>query len=70
MTGQDQEDSMFEQFLNKFVKIVYDDFGNPKLARGVLIKYDNNFIFLKGDYNEQVIAISKIQKVSLGGGRK
>ena len=68
MTSQDQED-MFEQFLNQFIKIVYDDFGIPKLARGVLKSYNNNFVFLKGDYNNQVIAIAKIQKISLGGGR-
>ena len=61
---KEQDENIFTEFLNHFVKVVYDDFGSPQIAKGVLIKIENNFAFIKGNYKEQMINISKIIKIS------
>ena len=62
--GKKQGENILTEFLNHFVKVVYDDFGNPQIAKGILTKIEDNFIFIKGDYKEQVINTSKIIKIS------
>lgn len=54
----------FAQLIDSFVKCVYDDFGKPKIARGVLIGFDDEFIYIKGDYSKQTINRSKITSLT------
>lgn len=67
MTSQEKKE-IFQEFLNKFIKIVYDDFGKPQTAKGILKKIDSNFLYIKGDYSEQVVSVSKILKINYLGG--
>lgn len=55
---------LFGEFLGKFVKVVYDDFGKPQIAKGVLKKVNAHFIFIKGDFSDQFITVSKILKIN------
>lgn len=62
-TSQDKQP--FVEFLNKFVKVVYDDFGKPSIARGILTTVQGNFIYLIGDRSRQYIPINKITSLKI-----
>jgi len=56
----------WNEFLNKFISIIYDDFGNfPKKKEGILISFTETHLFLKrNDTNKtEAIQITKILRV-------
>lgn len=55
---------IFEKFLGKKIKILYDDFGKPQISRGVLNKIEGDFLIVEGDFSEQIIRIDKITKIN------
>jgi len=48
----------------KMLKLLYDDFGNPQFARGILKKIEEGFLIIEGDFSEQIIKIDKITKIN------
>lgn len=60
-----KEKQPFEEFLNQEVKVVYDDFGKPSVARGRLVSIADGFIFLIGHFSRRYIPISKINSMTL-----
>jgi hypothetical protein len=55
---------MWKQFLNKKIKIIYDDGGNyPSKKIGLLIGFTNTHLILKIDTYSQAILLSKIIRV-------
>ena len=63
-TKQDFDKQILESLKNKHVKVIFQDIDKPHLVRGVLAGVGEDFILIKGDYNEHVIPISSILKIS------
>jgi len=53
-----------ELFINKFVKIVYEDDGKYSVARGILKDVDRDYILIEGNLSEICIATSSVRKIS------
>lgn len=58
------KNSIFSDFINKKVKIMHDDGGKIHFARGTVVKADDKFIVLKGDFSDQLIRIDTIIKIN------
>ena len=56
--------SFFEPFLNQFVKILLSDGDKTSVSRGTIIKISDDFLIVKGDYNEAAVAIRSIVKIT------
>jgi len=57
-------DGNWKEFLNKFIKIIYDDGGNfPKKKEGVLISATATHLIIKINLKTQAILLSKILRV-------
>ena len=63
MSRQDE----FKQFLNKFVKVRYSDGDRISVARGVFVRENAKFLFLKGDISEICILKDDIRKITSQG---
>jgi len=57
----------WKQFLNKRVKIVFEDIGKASMRHGIFTGYNSEFIFLDSDemHSQEAIAISKVVRVEL-----
>lgn len=60
MTSQDS----FKDFMNKKIKVVYKEFENLQIGRGILTSVDKKFLTLDGDFSYQVIPIESIIRIS------
>jgi hypothetical protein len=57
-------DGNWNEFLNKFVKIIYDDGGDfPKKKEGILISSNPTHLIIKLNGHTQAILLSKILRV-------
>lgn len=59
-----EQESSFDEFIGKQVKILYKDIDKICFARGVLSKTDSDYIFLEGDFSQQLIQKSLILKMN------
>jgi len=59
------QDTQFKAFKNNPVKVRYKDGeGIISTARGTLVDENEQFIFLKGDYNKICILKTNIEKIT------
>lgn len=56
---------MFEEFLGKEVKAPFNDAGQPRVARGTLVSYDQNLVKIKGELGTIIIGRNEIYKMGL-----
>ena len=54
----------FKSFINKFVKVVYTDGTRFSIARGILVKENQRYLFLKGDYTHICILKDLVKKIT------
>lgn len=56
-------------FLNKEIKIIYDDFGQyPKKKMGVLVQVNDSHLVLKIDGHYEALLLSRILRVETNNG--
>ena len=58
------------RFLDKKVKVIYDDGAHITLKIGILIDSDNDFLFLDTEEGEEAISKTKIIRMELQNSRK
>ena len=56
---------MFEEFLNKNVKVPYKDGEQYKIARGELVEVKNGFVKVQGRLGTLIINERNIEKMGL-----
>lgn len=56
---------ILDEYLGRVVKVMYDDGGQVKFARGVLSDLEGGFLKVVGDLGTIVISISCVRKVGL-----
>jgi len=57
-------EDMFKTFEGKNVKVIIKDLDKPHLIRGKVVKVENGFILIKGDYSEQIVPFDSILKIT------
>ena len=58
-------ESLFEEFVGKQVKALYDDGGQLKTARGILMFSKDGFVKITGRLGTIIINEKNIQKMAL-----
>ena len=56
---------MFEEYIGKLVKVVYQDGDRIEVQKGDLISVENGFIKLQTEFRVYIIAVSQIIKVEV-----
>jgi hypothetical protein len=57
---------MFEEYLNKYCIITFNENNKVKKAKGVLVKVENSFVTLKDkDYGSVVLNLNQIIRISI-----
>lgn len=57
------EEDYFMQFLNKKVKVVFDDGSKVSMREGLFLSKDSRFIFLECSESKDAIPIDRIVRV-------
>lgn len=56
---------MWDNYLNKKILVFYDDNSKVTPKSGILLKFDQNFVFLQTERKVEVIPISRIVRVEI-----
>lgn len=56
---------MWDNYLNKKILVFYDDNSKVTPKSGILLKFDQNFVFLRTERKVEVIPISRIVRVEI-----
>ena len=62
------ERDYFEQFINKRVKIIFDDGEKINRKEGTLTGFNDSFLFFDTTENKEAILITKIVRIEFLGG--
>ena len=54
----------FKEFLEKMVKVIYKDIDRMSIARGILKREDDDFIYIEGDISKQGIKKDTILRIT------
>ncbi len=60
-----QSKDVFNEFLGKFVKVVYSDGSQTAIMKGTITNSDDGFLFVQGDFCQKIISKKNIQKVEV-----
>ena len=58
-------EDILQEFVGKEVKVPFRDAETTRIARGVLVSYDENFIKIKGELGTLIIQRKSIYKIGL-----
>lgn len=62
-------DDILAEFLNQDVKVPFNDAGIPRIARGVLVAYDQDLIKISGTLGTLIIGRNTVYKIGLASKR-